>query len=394
MTYNAKLTALHKGLTPIYPDQDRINFAPKLAEDIRIVLEDSTQMNFNKIYTAADTDFPDLENTVWVVSDIDGWWNLSDSSVPDIPRGFGDGSFDVSGRLLPRDLTITGSILINESSPALIAEKSAAVRKRLLEAFSLVKRSTWLIVDEDEYKRAAYVRLSGRPEVSTVNSRGRIDFSIGLRAPDPVKYEWLDAIPPELIVGSASVIDGNGYQYSYINSGSLAGGYRLYNYDTTTDDNSYRTYNYDTTTPANSYREYSGNVSLGGGGASSTTIYNYGNSNVYCLFRVVGPLYGPAVIENYTTGQTINILAAADPAIPIMTDSTVYLDIDTKKREVILGSYATGSFSGSSRALLEPLVDWIYLQPGENTIYYSDDGLTSEEFFSTMQIYWRSGWIG
>jgi hypothetical protein len=402
MTYNAKLTALHKGLTPIHADQDRINFAPKLAEDIRITLEDGSHMHFNKIYTAADTEFPDLANTVWVVSDIDGWWNLAESSVPDIPRGFGDGSFDVSGRFLPRDLTITGSVLINESSRSAIATKSAAVRTRLLNAFNLVKRSTWLIVDEDSYKRAAFVRLSGRPQISTVNSRGRIDFSIGLRAPDPVKYEWLDTIPPELIIGGASVIDGNGYQYSYINSGSLAGGYRLYNYVTfeepaTTppaETTSYREYGYDTDTTANSYRQYSGNISLGGAGASSTTIYNYGNSDVYCLFRIVGPLYGPAVIENYSTGQTINILAAADPAIPIITDSTVYLDINTKKREVVLGSYATGSFTGSSRALLEPLVDWIYLQPGENTIYYSDDGLTSEEFFSTLQIYWRSGWIG
>jgi hypothetical protein len=68
MTYNSKLTSLHAGLRPIYPDQDRINFAPKLNEDIRMLLEDGNYLYFNKVYTDADeTLLPNLSGTVWVV---------------------------------------------------------------------------------------------------------------------------------------------------------------------------------------------------------------------------------------------------------------------------------------------------------------------------------------
>ena len=228
MTYNRNLTALHKGLTPIHSDQDRANFAPKLAGGIRVLLADGVNyLTFNNLY---DSEFdsseegvalgrnyiPALDGTIWTISDIQGWWNLTDSEIPNIERGFGDGSFDITGRLLSRDLTITGSIVITDSSPTAIATKSRIVREQLLDAFNLVKRGTWIIVDEDnEYQRACFVRLSGKPEVSTVNSRGRIDFSIGLRGPNPTKVEWFPIKPD----GSGGIVpegfttsDGNAYR--------------------------------------------------------------------------------------------------------------------------------------------------------------------------------------
>lgn len=391
MTYNSKLTALHDGLRPIYPDQDRINFAPKLAEDIRILLDETdsdgnpTYLTFNKVRN---------DGTVWVVSEIEGWWNLSDSSIPDIERGFADGSFDVTGRFLARDITLNGSVLITSGDRSTIASLSATARNELLTAFNLVKRASWLIVDEDEFKRACYVRLSGRPQISTVNSRGRIDFSIGLRASDPIKYEWVDEIPEELISEGAIVINGNGYQFDSIAPAATTSGSRTYLYNAETSDDSYRTYQYDSTTPANSFREYEGvsGVSLANN-TGSAVIVNNGNSNVECLFRIVGPLYGPAIIRNDDTGQEINILASTN-GDPIISSNTTYLDIDTRTREVVLGTYASGAASTSSRGLLEPLVDWIYLQPGANTIYYNDFGTQTAETASTLQVYWRSGWIG
>jgi hypothetical protein len=39
------------------------------------------------------------------------------------------------------------------------------------------------------------VRLSGQPDIETVNARGRTEFSISLRAADPIKYEWDDSDP-------------------------------------------------------------------------------------------------------------------------------------------------------------------------------------------------------
>jgi hypothetical protein len=41
--------------------------------------------------------------------------------------------------------------------------------------------------------KATRVRISGKPQIETVNARGRTNFSIGLKAADPIKYEYLDA---------------------------------------------------------------------------------------------------------------------------------------------------------------------------------------------------------
>jgi hypothetical protein len=53
----------------------------------------------------------DENNVVWICSDIDGWWNLPDSEVPELTRGLDDGSYDVRGRYASRNLTFTGSLL-------------------------------------------------------------------------------------------------------------------------------------------------------------------------------------------------------------------------------------------------------------------------------------------
>lgn len=400
MTYNEKLTALHKGLTPIYPDQDRINFAPKLASDIRILLPDNSYLNFNNI---------DGNGTIWVCSDIEGWWNLAEPSIPNIERGFGDGSFDVSGRNLARDLTFNGSILITEGDRASIAQSSKDARINLLRAFDLVKRGTWLIVDEDEYKRACFVRLNGRPNISTVNSRGRIDFSIGLRAPDPIKYEWIEDSSAE-----DSILSGR-YNYTFLSGGSGDPGYQLYEEQPYASENS-RVDWVVGEAPANSdgtaVREYDDDfngevVNYYAGDTSSTTnvapntvtVTNNGDSDVYCYFRIVGPFYGPGYIQNVTTSQTITFLPTTNVSGqiigPIENNPLIeYIDIDTRNREIHIGNYVFGLSTDSSRELLEPLVDWIYLKPGDNTIYFEDSGLGAQLSAPVLQIYWRSGWIG
>jgi hypothetical protein len=493
---NENLHSLHNALTSIHPEQDRSNFAPKLAGDIHILIS-SGYLTFNTI---------DSDGIIWVVSDIDGWWTLSDSEIPDIQRGFDDGSFDISGRFLARNMTITGSILIQSNDRAEIARLSQSARSQLLQAFALIKKGTWLIVDEDEYHRSAWVRLSGRPDLKTVNSKGRIDFSIGLRASDPIKYEWIDNPGSTPITSS---IFGAGYNvngvinqtpsvdYRYYNEGvgenglePLSGytldaniavskpvnwqvdlpteGYRVRGYDdtyqfeespaitisATSVTGSVATITTNTTvhnftpgdvvsitnltassgsadyivtgTPSSTTftidwplgtsitlgssptvrsfntRSYQGNTYTAAEetSADSATIVNHGDANVFCIIRVVGPLFGPATITNRSTNQSMVILQGSSTNNyqvlgPTPSDNTVeYLQIDTKTREVHIGNYADGESTVSSRGLLEPLVDWIYLQPGDNTFDFNDDGIGSSSVTPSIQIYWRSGWIG
>jgi hypothetical protein len=130
----------------------------------------------------------DQYGVTWVITDIEGWWSHPEPDMPDIPRGFGDGSYDVKGRYQARILTLSGSFLT--PTPDLVE----AARDRLIIATDLVYKGAWLKTGSDG-KRASFVRLSGAPEIQTVTARGRTDFSIGLKAADPIKYSWNDQEP-------------------------------------------------------------------------------------------------------------------------------------------------------------------------------------------------------
>lgn len=127
----------------------------------------------------------DANNVVWVATDLDGWWNLPEPEFADLNRGWGDGSYDSVGRYSSRIITLEGSFLTQEPSQVEVA------RRTLLEAIDLVYNGALLVVNEGTTK-SAFVRLSGRPEVRSTKARGRHDFSIGLKAPDPIKYEYLE----------------------------------------------------------------------------------------------------------------------------------------------------------------------------------------------------------
>jgi len=393
------LSVINKGLTPIHAEQDRYNFGPKLAGDMRILLENQVDyLTFNTI---------DSEGLVWVISDIDGWWNLPDPQIPDIERGFGDGSFDVAGRNAARVITLTGSVLVTESSRGGIGVASASARQKLLSAFNLVKRGTWFIVDEDDYKRACFVRLSGRPNISTVSNRGRIEFSIGLKAADPIKYEWIEGTLDNVPLGTELL--SNGYNLATIGE---------FGYVNTVTEMYDRYGNIDSDAELEIIREYDGYGKVDGtfstyeeyrdyklttnqtGVSASTTITNNGTSNVYCYFRIIGPLFGPAEIANTTTGQVMTILGPISGNLQVLLPDednaflVEYLDIDTKIREVHKGDFTNGEQTGSSRGLLDPVLDWIYLTPGQNSISFTDFGTDAVTAAPQLQIYWRSGWLG
>lgn len=200
----------------------------KLKADIRL-----GDFIFNRI---------DEYGVVWVVSDVEGWWNLPTVEAQDLPRGWGDGSYTTYGRYGSRQLTITGSFLIQDTDTQL-----EAARGRLIEAINLVKKDAWLILDEDTPK-ALRVRLSGTPSISTVNPRGKTDFSIGLVAANPIKFKWADA-------------RDDGYALATANSN-----------------------------------------------AEVITIRNDGNTPVGAVLEIIGPTTGPVSIFNKTSEQLIDVI--------------------------------------------------------------------------------------
>jgi hypothetical protein len=138
----------------------------------------------------------DEDDTLWVVTDIEGWWGQADPEIPDISRGTEDGSYDVEGRTKARQLTLTGFFVPKDAEESLTKSID-----RLILATNLTRKGGWLFAHEGPTK-AAWVRLSSRPSVKTVNARGRTNFQINLRAGDPIKYHWDSSDPDGYTSGS------------------------------------------------------------------------------------------------------------------------------------------------------------------------------------------------
>ena len=192
----------------------------------------------------------DEYGVVWVITEIDGWWQHPEPDMPDIPRGFGDGSYDIKGRYQARIINLQGTFLTPD--PSLVE----ASRDRLIAATNLVYRGAWLKtgIDSDN-KRSSFVRLSGAPNIQTVTARGRTNFSIGLKAADPIKYAWNDSDP-------------DGYERVEV--------------------------------PAT-------NRTTGATGVQVIT--NIGNVDVPINFEVSGPITGPARVYNRTTDELLYIVS-------------------------------------------------------------------------------------
>lgn len=215
----------------------------------------------------------DEDGVVWICTDIEGWWNHPEPEVRDIPRGWGDGSYDVRGRYQARQLTLNGVFLPPDPSYV------PSARNKLITSTDLVYVGDWLKTNENPTK-ASFVRLSGRPEINTVNERGKTEFSIGLRAPDPLKYEWFAG-------------DELGYRSTVIPGKN-------------------------TSTSA----------------TGKATVTNTGNAYAPVVLSISGPVVGPAEIINETTNESITIIETIG--------SGEVLEIDTLEHEVSLDGDAVG----------------------------------------------------
>lgn len=285
----------------------------KLEADISI-----GNLTLNTIDTEGDT-----AGVVWICSELDGWWTIPEPEFPELTRGWGDGSYDAVGRYGSRVLSLSGSFLTQTP------EQVEAARKKLIEAVDLVYRGATLRVNEVERTRnldgtytatpspkVAFVRLSGRPEIMSVKARGRHDFSIGLKAPDHVKYEYLQ--------------------------------------------DTYRT------------------ATLSRG--ANVTVTNAGNTRTPFIFEITGTTASgeELTISNEYTNKdgvkvTENITGIVKPS------GTYTTEIDTYNRTVlrVTRSGETVTSTVSSRSDIDSYVDWLQLYPGDNKISFTSTGTSS-----------------
>lgn len=208
----------------------------------------------------------DENNVMWVCTDLTGWWGQAEADIPDIPRGILDGSYDVEGRYDARFITLVGTFI--PPNPSLLG----VAKDQLISATNLVRNGAWLITNE-EPTRASFVRLSGQPQIQTTNARGRTDFSIPLKAADPVRYEWNDEDP-------------SGYT-SLVIAGSSMSGF-----------------------------------------PGTGTVDNIGNTNVTTILNISGPLGPQSTVFNALTNETLTTAQELRGAGSVGSITTVQLTSD------------------------------------------------------------------
>jgi hypothetical protein len=338
----------------------------------------------------------DSNGVVWVCTDIEGWWTTPDPELPDLPRGWGDGSYDSRGRYTARNMTLSGAFLTQDPSQV------AAARQTLIEAIDLVYESVELIVSEDPAK-CSFVRLSGRPQIMTVNARGRTEFSIGLKAPDPIKYEYLEqleatptnAAPATPASGSVTYTTSAAHGFSVGNyvivSGSSIAGYNgTYLITAVPTTTTFVVANL--TTGTETWTSASAVVFEGGYRvkpiltAVATEFNNTGNTKTPLIIELTGPIPEGATVSNaidYTYGDPVTEVITLVKAVP--SGST--LEIDTLNREAIL---ITSGNAENGRSYISTLSSWFYIEPD----FKAQNMLTLTSATGSCRIFYRSGWIG
>ena len=339
----------------------------------------------------------DEYGVVWVVTDIGGWWQHPSPEIPEVSRGWGDGSYDVKGKYNARDITFEGVILTPD--PSLLS----AARDRFVAATNLVYTGAWLKTNEGSYTKASYVRLSGDPEIQTVNARGRTEFSIGLRAADPIKYKWNPedpiygyenvSIPCEASSTAADgteIIENEGnYPVSvYLTIiGPLVGPTVISN-DTAEELITITGTLRDLTTKTINNRGLTDNLVT----LSTTATHGLVVGDVVTISGLGSPYDGEVVVLSVPTTTTFTYGAtgsnvAYGAGSGTLTYGPDILEINTYDRSVFLN----GEYLGA-RSKLEVYNDWINLYPGNNTISFYDAGSTVSST-ATLYVDYRSGWL-
>jgi hypothetical protein len=336
----------------------------------------------------------DANNVVWVCTDIEGWWGHPEPDIPDVTRGWRDGSYDARGRWQARQLVLSGVFLTPDS------DYVPAARNTLIEATTLVYTGAWLKTLENP-TRAAYVRLSGKPEITTTTARGRTEFSIGLRAADPVKYSWNDAdpdgydnvtIPCKSTSGTTGEVVINNVGNTSVSTfltitGPVVGPATVYNVQTD-----------DLMTIVDTLRGSStktiSNKALTSNIATLTTSTTHelipGDTvtitGVNATFNGEYEVIDTPTTSTFTYAKTAGNVASSSASGSVVRAADI-LEVDTYEREVSLNGVIAGA-----RVILDTLTDWVTLGKGNNTIRFVDEGAAAST--ATLAVSYRSGWIG
>jgi len=385
-------------------DDPKIKYAgrnPKLAGGIAL----TEDINVNGLLL----NHRDANNTVWICNDIEGWWTLPPSEIPDVPKPFWDGSLMTTGRYLTRTITISGVFM--PPHPALVWY----CRDALLRVAGTVRGIGLLAMCGNEnpeinrietptdpfldQPKMAIIQANDVPMVETYNTKGHTRFSLSFKCVNPTKlsvYENVVELPHEnagLVrtrkyhAFSLGVGEGGGLTTDYnelllikdTDASRKYSGVKGVNLDFPIEDeelftSGFTTESYSSSTPA-----------------KTVTLYNSGNYFAFPTF-VFDQISGATTtrmitIKNFTTGESMQIQKN------VSAGHQLVIDCGMRRVGEVDPQIDAPSWRFDDRSYLSLTSQWITLAPGANTVLLSmNSGYTST--VNMPRVYWRDTWIG
>lgn len=359
----------------------------------------------------------DDNGTIWLCTNVEGWWTTPPAEIPDVPKPFWDGSLLTTGRYLSRTVTISGCFIPPDASlvwynrQALI-QVSAIVRGVGLLAMcgnetSTMNNETTPYDPFLDPPKMAIIQSADTPLIETTRPNGFTQFSLSFRCVYATKisvYERDTALPMEDTSGPLAVTRARLYrafgtpdapttEYNEVRNvldPDRPGATRTYaevekvNLDSIIKDEEYPEFT--AATPPEERDDYY----IETGVSQTTVLHNSGNYFAFPIFvfrEITGATpTDPVVVRNLTTSETMRIQK------PVPANRQLVVDTGQRRVGVVVAEDDPPSWKWDDRNYLSLTSEWISLAPGDNVIIVSKPGEVIVPILP--RAYWRDTWIG
>jgi hypothetical protein len=320
--------------------------------------------------------YRDINGTVWVCTEIDGWWTTPPSEIPDVPRPYWDGSMLTTGRYLARDIVVSGVFI--PPRPSLVPYN----RDLLIRASSIV-RGIGLLATCDDPAKTGIIQTSDVPLIQTTKTTGFTEFSLSFRSVEPTKQSVAENLKTlslfttqRAYVSFAAddwvpgVVDPSDTTYLELEQG--AGIYE-----------NVKVFNPGALIPDET------NIPVGTPQTDGQVFDNDGNYFAFPVYVFRGPYTlsttNKLVITNLETGETMEIIKN------IAADEELVVDTRARRVGLVEKTAAPKDWKWNARGHLSLTSDWVTLAPGRNQFSVT---LPTSTIRNAPEVYWRDSWIG
>jgi hypothetical protein len=350
----------------------------------------------------------DRNGTIWLCTDIEGWWTLPPSEIPDVPKPYWDGSMLTTGRYLTRTITISGCFI--PPNPSLVWYN----RDAILRVSSIVRgvgllamcgnQSLDITMDSEFFDapKMAIIQMNDVPLVDTIRPNGFTQFSLSFKSVQPTKhslYEKSATLPVEVGAQTRTRVYKSFSQSASEEqgAGSTTTAYR--DLVTVSGSAGKRTYgevefvNLDSLIKGEEIAEltnYDHSAYITTNEDQMVVLHNAGNYFAFPIF-VFKELRGvsktsPLTLRNLTTGEVMRIQQS------VTLDNELVVDTGLRRVGQVDPDTDAVSWSWDDRGAMSLTSQWVSLAPGDNVLLCSAGPGVTMPILPT--VYWRDTWIG